>query len=69
MASPLPPAADRTSRMGDGETPTPPPHSPPTSKMPDDAEVDSDGKMHSPSIKWPAAGGPDDAAKPFKNLR
>jgi hypothetical protein len=54
----------------DGEVPAPLPHDmvPPT-KLPDDSERNSDGTMHSPSIKWPVAGGLDDAAKPFKSLR
>ena len=29
----------------------------------------TDGVDHPPEIKWPPAGGPDDAHKPFKNAK
>jgi hypothetical protein len=55
--------------MSDGERPQPKPPVYPPQVLPLPSETDSDGIMHSPTIKWPAAGGPDDARLPYKNLR
>lgn len=62
---------DRPIRLpGDAEeTPAPLPSATPTSKLPDDADRNPDGEMHSKTNVWPASGGPDDGTKPFKNLR
>ena len=50
-------------------SPQPPPPVLSGQPAPIPSHQSSDGTAHSTSIKWPAAGGPDDAAKPFKSLR
>ena len=41
----------------------------PPKPLPLPSVTGSDGTAHDPTIKWPAAGGPDDATKPYRSLR
>jgi hypothetical protein len=51
------------------ETAAPPPPVWPPQPLPTPSQQGSDGVAHSPTIKWPPAGGPNDAAKPYRSLR
>ena len=63
----MPSPATTQFRPTDGETPAPLPSIHPTNAPVNDAERDSDGVMHSPSIQW--APPKDDPSKPYRNLR
>lgn len=53
-----------TKQGSDGEKPIPQPSLQPTSPLPQPSSYDAE-RMHSPTIAWPEAGGPQDN-KPFR---
>ena len=63
------PSPTRPFTLSDAEQVAAPPPVYPPQELPLPAQQNSDGVAHSPSIKWPEAGGSDDLVKPYKSLR
>ena len=61
------PTQNQPQGIGDGERPAPLPSTETTNHLPDDADQNPDGVMHSPTNIWPPV--KNDPSKPFKNLR